>query len=304
MALAREQAARAAAEEATRRSIFLAEASKVLASSLDYEATLRGLLRLTVPYLGDLGAITHLDDQGLIRQTELAWVGPSNQPCMCLIPDPEGLNAHLAAASQRVLNQGTTDYLPDVQQPSATSLPWSALKPQQQRTEPAPDFALRSVLMIPLLHARSRAGRVVAGDGPLRTALNSSDRALAEDLAGRAAIAIDNARLYREVQEADHRKNEFLSMLAHELRNPLAPIRNARSVCCASAAEQPELLAIRDMIDRQVQHLVRLVDDLLDISRITRGKIRLQNEPVDVAAVVARAVETSRPAHRRAVGTS
>ena len=104
--------------------------------------------------------------------------------------------------------------------------------------------------------------------GPSGRRYNSSDRALAEDLAGRAAIAIDNARLYREVQEADHRKNEFLSMLAHELRNPLAPIRNAVQLL-RQCGQQPELLAIRDMIDRQVQHLVRLVDDLLDISRIT-----------------------------------
>jgi signal transduction histidine kinase len=161
--------------------------------------------------------------------------------------------------------------------------------------EPAPDFELRSVLITPLVGRGRVMGALSLATGPSGRRYDSSDRALAEDLAGRAAIAIDNARLYREVQEADHRKNEFLSMLAHELRNPLAPIRNAVHLLRLRGGQEPELNAIRDLIDRQVQQLVRLVDDLLDISRITRGKIRLQNEPLSVAAVVAQAVETSRP---------
>ena len=118
---------------------------------------------------------------------------------------------------------------------------------------------------------------------------------LAEDLAERAAIALDNARLYRDIQENDRRKNEFLAMLSHELRNPLAPVRNAVHVLRQCGIDHPQLIWARDVIDRQVTHLVRLVDDLLDVSRITRGKIRLQRESLDVATVVASAVETSRP---------
>ena len=122
-----------------------------------------------------------------------------------------------------------------------------------------------------------------------------ADRSLAEDLAERAAIALDNARLYHDIQENDRRKNEFLAMLSHELRNPLAPVRNAVHVLRQCGIDHPQLNWARDLIDRQVTHLVRLVDDLLDVSRITRGKIRLKREHVDMAAVVASAVETSRP---------
>ena len=118
---------------------------------------------------------------------------------------------------------------------------------------------------------------------------------LARDLAGRAAIAIDNARLYRDVQENNRRKNEFLAMLAHELRNPLAPIRNAVEILRMLDIPDPNLHWASDVIARQVEHLVRLVDDLLDISRITGGKIQLRKETVDVAVAVSRAVETSRP---------
>jgi len=84
-------------------------------------------------------------------------------------------------------------------------------------------------------------------------------------------------------------------MLAHELRNPLAPISNAVHILRLRGSNEPDIRSIQEMVDRQVQQLVRLVDDLLDLSRITRGKIRLQSESVDIASVVTRAVETSQP---------
>jgi signal transduction histidine kinase len=97
------------------------------------------------------------------------------------------------------------------------------------------------------------------------------------------------------LQEADHRKNEFLAMLAHELRNPLAPIRTAVQLLRLRELPAAQSAMARDIIDRQVEHLVRLIDDLLDVSRITRGIISLRRETVLVGAIVARAVETARP---------
>ena len=102
-------------------------------------------------------------------------------------------------------------------------------------------------------------------------------------------------RAEEALAEANRRKDEFLSMLAHELRNPLAPIRNAVEIMRLHQTTEPELDWARDMIERNVRQLVRLVDDLLDVSRITQGKIRLQAEPVSLAAVVAQAVEVSQP---------
>jgi signal transduction histidine kinase/ActR/RegA family two-component response regulator len=97
------------------------------------------------------------------------------------------------------------------------------------------------------------------------------------------------------LREGDRRKDEFLAMLAHELRNPLAPIRTAAQVLRLKGPAEPELELAQNVIDRQVQQLTRLVDDLLDLSRVSRGKIDLQLEPVALADVVARAVEISRP---------
>jgi PAS domain S-box-containing protein len=97
------------------------------------------------------------------------------------------------------------------------------------------------------------------------------------------------------LREADRRKDEFLAMLAHELRNPLAPISNAVQIMKRSSLDETRLVWCRDVIGRQIEHLVRLVDDLLDVSRISRGKIELKKEPLTVAAIVQRAIETSQP---------
>jgi signal transduction histidine kinase len=98
------------------------------------------------------------------------------------------------------------------------------------------------------------------------------------------------------LREADRRKDEFLAMLAHELRNPLAPIRTAVQLLRLKELPEAHSIRARDTIDRQVEHLVCLIDDLLDVSRITRGMITLQREAVPASAIVARAIEITRPA--------
>jgi signal transduction histidine kinase/ActR/RegA family two-component response regulator len=113
---------------------------------------------------------------------------------------------------------------------------------------------------------------------------------------GEAERLAEVTRLSAELGEANRRKDEFLAMLAHELRNPLAPIRNAAQVMRLLAKNEPDLRWAGEVVERQVQHLSRLVDDLLDVSRFATSKIDLRKEPTELAAVVARAIETSRPA--------
>ena len=98
-----------------------------------------------------------------------------------------------------------------------------------------------------------------------------------------------------QLTETDQRKDEFLATLAHELRNPLAPVRNALHILRLAGDNRLVSEKARSMMDRQVQQLVRLVDDLLDVSRITRGKVELKKERVTLSSIVATAVETSRP---------
>jgi signal transduction histidine kinase len=98
-----------------------------------------------------------------------------------------------------------------------------------------------------------------------------------------------------ELVDAGRRKDEFLAMLAHELRNPLAAIRLAAQLVVLPELPQPQLAKSAAIIHRQVEHLVRLIDDLVDVSRITRGLISLRREPTEISAVVAQAIESSRP---------
>ena len=116
-----------------------------------------------------------------------------------------------------------------------------------------------------------------------------------EKWVGTATDVEERRRAEASLREGDRRKDEFIAMLAHELRNPLAPIRNAVKLLRDAGQADPVRAWSRDVIERQMDQLTRLVDDLLDVSRITRGKIQLQIEPVDPWAVVAAAVETSRP---------
>jgi len=120
------------------------------------------------------------------------------------------------------------------------------------------------------------------------TELEQANRTLQSEIAERT-------RVEQALKAADRHKDEFLAMLAHELRNPLAPILNAVQLIRKKPLTDPQLLWSRDVIERQLGHLTRLVDDLLDVSRITRGKINLSRETVEVADLVARAVETVQP---------
>ncbi|BBA32316.1 uncharacterized protein sS8_0348 [Methylocaldum marinum] len=110
-----------------------------------------------------------------------------------------------------------------------------------------------------------------------------------------AERAVRLEALNHALHESDRRKDEFLAMLGHELRNPLAPIRNAMAIMRKLDATDPQLRWVREVVDRQVAQLARLVDDLLDVSRIVQGKLTLRRVPMDLADVIDQAVETSKP---------
>jgi PAS domain S-box-containing protein len=129
-----------------------------------------------------------------------------------------------------------------------------------------------------------------------------ADRELLESVSQTAAIAVQNALAYRSLQEAqaalqqdDQRKDEFIAVLAHELRNPLAPIRSGLEIVKLGVGDNPVLLETQQAMERQVTHLVRLVDDLLDLSRISRDKLELRRTDVELASVIRQAVETAQP---------
>lgn len=154
---------------------------------------------------------------------------------------------------------------------------------------------LRGWLAVPLIGRDGRnLGLIQLSDRHVGE-FSDSDTAMLVQLAQLAAGALENARLYEALREADRRKDEFLAMLSHELRNPLAPILTALELIGDERNSKPVRDEALNVTRRQVIHLSRLVDDLLEMSRITTGKIRLQRQRIDANSVVERAVERMQP---------
>jgi signal transduction histidine kinase len=268
VARATAEAGRMAAEETTRRSNFLARASHELGASLDLEQSMRRLLNLVVPQMAETAALV------VDADAEKPLLFLKNQKYTQAIDGYEALPQELREALQRVVREG---------------LPLEG-----------------ATVCYPLRIGERTLGALALAGLP---GLEPRDLVTLQELVSRAAIALDNARLYsslqREIvrsreaeeslQDANRRKDEFLAMLSHELRNPLAPIRNAVEVIRRLAPPDPKLTMARDVVDRQVSLLARLVEELLDVSRISQGKIALKKEPVDLARVIAHSAETSRP---------
>jgi len=142
--------------------------------------------------------------------------------------------------------------------------------------------------------------RFVRRDGEtiwVKLSVSAAKEAAAHGVSAVAVIEDITERKHAEedLREADRRKDEFLATLAHELRNPLAPIRNSLHIFRMAGIQDPTVNRVCDMMERQVAHMVRMVDDLLEVSRISRGKIELRKERVELAAVLRTAVDTSMP---------
>ncbi len=129
-----------------------------------------------------------------------------------------------------------------------------------------------------------------------RAAFDDEELEFIQTISHYVTVAYERLRLLSELRQTDSRKNEFLAILAHELRNPLAPVRNAVEFLRIKGLNEPDVAWAYDMIDRQVTNLVRLIDDLLEISRINRGKIELRKESTSLSRVLSQAIEASRPA--------
>jgi signal transduction histidine kinase len=170
-------------------------------------------------------------------------------------------------------------------------LPWSDLPlVVVSPTMDEPAAAAQAIEALGNVSLLERPVRIPALISAVRTAL----RARTRQYQIRAHIR-DREIAAEALKAADRRKDEFLAVLAHELRNPLAPIRNALSIMRLTGPEAALATGMGEMLERQVNHMIRLVDDLFEVSRITRGSVELRIEPVDLADVLRHAVETSRP---------
>jgi PAS domain S-box-containing protein len=278
------------AEESAR---YLAEASAILASVDEFPAALEKLANLAVPSFADWSAVDIVKD-GRVARLAVAHRDPARVEIVRQLmreypPDPQAPRGGAA-----VLRTGHPELLEDI--PDAL-LEQNAI--DARHLDLLRSLGLRSFIAVPLLDSTGAAFGVLTfamAESGRRYA--GSDLQVAMDLARRTAMAVENTTLYQALRDSDRRKDEFLAILAHELRNPLAPISNSLDVLAMPGIDTATARRATEIMTRQVRHLVRLVDDLMDVSRAVRGKIELRRTQVDLATILEQAVETLQPLAR------
>ena len=284
------QAARDIAERNDRRSVFLSQASRTLGDSLDAAVGAERLAHLVVPQLAPL-ALVVLADTGGAADSALLALAPAELRQVQL--------ADLAPPLRTLLDAALQDKRDQVLPVAADApLAAAAFGLAQER------ILCRRTLTATALTAGERVlGVLLTGDA------GDIDAQLLEGLASRAGSALENARLYQslqteiverraaeaELQQANRLKDEFLAMLSHELRNPLAAIHSALELVRRSPNTEPNVTWAAEIMHRQVRQMTRLIEELLDVARISQNKIVLARDTVDLNAVATQTVEAAQP---------
>lgn len=273
---------------AERASRMLAEAGALLSSSLEYEATLDSIARLAVPALADWVFVEIVQDDGSIERLAIAHRDPAREALVREYGRRYPIDPDAPAGSARVIRTGQPELIPDM-----TDDLLQAVAQDDDHLRILRELGFRSAMIVPLI-AR---GRILGDLAFVTDAANGrrfgpDDLALAEELAGRAALAVDNARLYREARAAIGVRDEFLAVAAHELQTPITGLRGFAQVLLrrlqrGDEIEAGTLLGAVERIDRQAGKLAALVSQLLDLSRIEAGGLALEPRETDLALLVA-----------------
>ena len=290
--------AQQALQHAVEEQRFLAVASRLLVSSLDYTTTLTNLTQLAVPTLADYCIVDIVGSDGSVERLAVAHRDPAKQALLYDIQRRYPMTEDAPGGYRKVIRTGESELIRDVSDEFLSLIARDPDHLDMLRT-----IGLRSTVCVPLT-ARGRVlGALSLSTNESRRLYGSSDLALAEDLGYRAAVAIDNARLYHEAQNAVRMRDQFLSIASHELKTPLTALlgnaqllqRRAIRESSFSARDQRALHVIADQAGR----LNKMITALLDISRIELGQLSIVRAPMDLSALVRRVVAEMQPTLER-----
>ena len=286
------------AEAAERRAHYLSEASRVLASTLDYQQTLAQVAQLAVPDLADWCAIDMTGERGEIIRLAVAHTDPAKVEWAHELQKRYSLDMDAPQGVPHVLRTGVSELYTHI---SDEMLVAAAIDEEHLRI--MRELSFTSAMVVPLsVHGRT-LGAITFVSTESGRHFGQSDLAFAEDLARRAAAAIDNASLYTEAQdarrsaeEASRLKDEFLATVSHELRTPLTAMLGWAYLLRAGHLDEPGEKSALETIERNARAQSQLIDDLLDVSRIITGKLRLDVRQIDPASFIESALEALHPA--------
>jgi signal transduction histidine kinase len=282
-----------------RRDRFLGEASRILSESLDYQETLRSIARLAVPEIADLCIIDLVQEAGtLVRvATEHRDAGRAGLASQLHTNPPR---QDSMSGAPYVVRTGRTEHVPRI---SDSLLQQREQDPERLRI--LRSLGVNSTICAPLA-ARGRLLGAITLLTELGRELTTDDVRMTENLAGRAATAIDNARLYDDAQRALRAREEILAIVTHDLRTPLSAVMTAASLLATVDAEDPDHDRIRqraETIQRSTQHMSRLVRDLSDLAQIDAGRLAIEKQLENPGRLVCEAAETLETIVRTRGGT-
>lgn len=278
-------------KNAERAAQFLAEAGAIFNRSLDYEETLRAISTLVVPRFTDWCFVDLVEADGGFRRIAVAHPGrPEDEELAARLRSSYASKNVVYGASDTVA-RGTTYTLNDVPEELL-----KAVGRDDDHRNVLLAMGIRCFVSVPMTSQGRTFGVITFLGTGHRSGFEPHDVALAEELARRAALAVDNARLYRSAQEANRAKDEFLANLSHELRTPMTAILGWAHLLQLGDLEPDQVdLGLRT-IRQSGEAQAKLIDDLLDVSRIVTGKLHLSPVPVDLTATLQNAVAAIRPA--------
>ncbi|HEX8162400.1 MAG TPA: PAS domain S-box protein [Pyrinomonadaceae bacterium] len=276
------------AEDAQR---FLAEASEVLVSSLDYEMTLKRIAELVVPRLADWCAVDMVTDERTLRRLAVAHEDPAKIELAAEVERryPQTLADREGVA--KVIRTGEPEMYPNIPDELTALIARDA-----EHLKILRELGLRSAMIVPLIVQGRARGAITFVSAESGRHYAAGDLAFAQDLARRAALAVENARLYKEAQEVNRLKDEFLATLSHELRTPLTAVLGWTRLLGTGQLDEATRARALETIERNALSQVQLIDDILDVSRVIRGKLRLNVRSTDLVPVIEAAVDSVRPA--------
>jgi signal transduction histidine kinase len=274
---------------AEHRATFLAEAAAALASSLDYDETLRTVARLAVPRIADWCAVDMVDDAGAVKRLAVAHIDPAKVALAQTVVEryedaPFGV-PHVIRSAAPVMLPRISD-----------AMIVAAARGDAERIRLVRALGLSSYICVPLVVQGRAIGAISFASGAAGRQFTDADLRFAQDVASRAALAVENSRAYAEARRANHLKDEFLATLSHELRTPLNAILGySRMLRDGSLSADKQTRAIV-VVERNASALAQIVGDILDVSSIIAGKLRLDLKTIDLPALMHDAIAAILPA--------
>jgi len=278
-------------QRASQHAALLAEIGVVLAGTLQYQATLKTVANMAVPAIADWCAVDILTEERKLERLAVAHVDPAKIDLARAIRSRfEDPSSPYSPAS--IVRTGAPSMVREI----SDDMIVAAAHGDEERMRLVRSLGIRSYMIVPLTARGRTFGALTLATAESGRVYTDDDFRFAQDVAFRAALAVDNARAYEAAQTANRLKDEFLATLSHELRTPLNAILGYSRLLQSGMLTADKHTHALQTLERNATALTQIVGDVLDVSRIISGKIRLNVQPIDLPLVVSNAVESLLPA--------